>query len=159
MPAHGATASGFDLDRPARTIRFERDFAASPGQIFTAWTEPAHVTEWWDATGQPLLSCEIDLRVGGQFIYVVRDRPDMPFAGVYREIVPGERLVFDALGAIGRVILQGRDHGTHMIVEITCTSAEQLEQFVQMGVHIGTSGTMDNLVRHLDGVIETAPAD
>lgn len=149
MPAHHATASGFDLDRPARTIRFERDFAASPAQLFTAWTEPEHVTQWWDASGKPLVRCEIDLRVGGHFSYVVQDHPEMPFAGVYREIVPNERLVFDALGAIGRVTLQGRDHGTHMIVEIICASAEQLEQFIQMGVHIGTSGTMDNLVRHL----------
>lgn len=156
MPAHAATASGFELDRPARTIRFERDFAASPAQLFTAWTEPEHVSLWWDATGKPLVRCEIDLRVGGNFLYVVQDHPEMPFAGVYREIVPNERLVFDALGATGSVTLQGRDYGTHMIVEIICTSAEQLEQFVQMGVHIGTSGTLDNLVQHLDGLV--APA-
>jgi len=152
MPAQpGATASGYALDRPARTIRFERDFAASPAQLYAAWTEPDQLRVWWDASGKPLLRCEIDLRVGGAFSYVVQDHPEMPFAGVYREIVPNQRLVFDALGAIGRVVLQARDHGTHMIVEIECTSDEQLEQFVQMGVHIGTSGTMDNLVRHLDG--------
>ena len=157
MPAHpGAESSGYVLDRPARTIRFERDFAASPGQLFTAWTVPEHVTQWWDASGQPLIGCEVDLRVGGDFSYVVRDHPDMPFAGTYREIVPNERLVFDALGAVGRVMFEGRDYGTHMIVEIICTSDEQLEQFVQMGVHIGTSGTLDNLVRHLDGLV--APA-
>lgn len=159
MPAQpGATTSGYELDRPARTIRFERDFAASPGQLFAAWTEPEHVTQWWDSTGQPLATCEIDLRVGGGFTYYVRDYPDMPFVGVYREIVPNERIEFDALGAIGRVTFQGRDYGTHMIVEIICTSAEQMEQFVQMGVHIGTSGSMDNLVRHLGGVSEVAPA-
>ena len=154
MPAQpGAAASGYELDRPARTIRFERDVAASPAQLFTAWTEPEHVSLWWDATGKPLVSCTIDLRVGGGFSYVVQDHPDMPFTGVYREIVPNERLVFDALGSVGRVMFQERDFGTHMIVEITCASAEQLEQFVQMGVHIGTSGTLDNLVRHLDGAV------
>ncbi len=150
MPANpNATSSGYILDRPANTIRFERDFDGSPDQSFQAWTRPEHVTQWWDATGKPLLRCDIDLRVGGTFAFVAQDHPEMPFAGVYREIVPGERLIFDAIGAIGRVTWEKRGPGTHMVVEIACASAEQMEQFVQAGVHAGTSTTLDNLVRHL----------
>jgi uncharacterized protein YndB with AHSA1/START domain len=39
--------------------------------------------------------CEIDLRVGGAFRYVWRDQDgnDMGMGGVYREIVPPERVV------------------------------------------------------------------
>lgn len=107
------------------------------------------MTQWWDATGKPLARCEIDLRVGGTFVFVVQDHPEMPFTGIYREIVPGERIVFDALGSVGRVDLQDKASGTHMVVEIACTSAAQLEQFVKMGVHVGTARTLDNLVTYL----------
>ncbi|MBM0206957.1 SRPBCC domain-containing protein [Micromonospora sp. STR1s_5] len=159
MPAQAnATSSGYDLDRPAKTIRFERQVEAEPARVFAAWTRPEDVTQWWDATGKPLLKCEIDLRVGGSFSFVVQDRPEMPFTGVYREIVPGERLVFEALGAIGRVTCEKQGIGTRVLVEIACTSAEQMEQFIQMGVHIGTSMTMDNLVRHVDAAAPRAAA-
>ena len=46
----------------------------------------------------------------------------MPFTGVYREIVPGPRLVFDALGAVGTVELRATESGTHIVVEIACAS-------------------------------------
>jgi uncharacterized protein YndB with AHSA1/START domain len=158
MPAAPNTASsGFVLDRAANTITFERDVAADRAMVFAAWTRPEQVALWWDATGQPLVRCEIDLRVGGSFTYVVRDHPDMPFAGVYREIVPNERIIFDAMGSEGRVTLRESGQGTHLVVEIVCASAGQLEQFVQMGVHAGTSTTLDNLVRHL-GEIAVAAA-
>jgi hypothetical protein len=35
---------------------------------------------------------------------------------------------------------------TQMTVEIGCRSAEQLDQFINMGVDVGTTQTLDNLV-------------
>ena len=73
----------------------------------------------------------------------------MPFAGTYREVAPPERLVFEAMGATGRVILQDVAGQTHMTVEIECKSAEQLDQYLKMGIDVGTSQTLDNLVAHV----------
>ena len=143
------TSTGFTVDTPSHTIRFIRRFAAPRDQVFTAWTQPQHVTAWWDPTGEPLVRCEIDLRVGGNFIFVSGAHADMPFSGKYREISPPERLVFEAMGAEGRVILAAAEGGTLMTVEIACASPEHLEQFVNMGVAAGTSRTLDNLVSHL----------
>lgn len=142
-------SAGFVLEPASHTIRFRREFAASPAQVFAAWTEPEHLRMWWDSTGKVLASCAIDLRVGGTFTYYVQDYPEMPFVGVFREIVADERLAFDALGAVYEVTFRGSAKGTDMTVEIVCTSAEQFEQFVRMGVQIGTAGSMDNLVRYL----------
>ncbi len=72
----------------------------------------------------------------------------MPFAGTYREIGPPERLVFEAMGAIGRVMLQEAAGKTHMTVEIECRSAEHLDQYLKMGVDVGTAQTLDNLVAY-----------
>jgi uncharacterized protein YndB with AHSA1/START domain len=151
MPATLETAApaNFTLDRERNTIRFEHELAGSPAAAFAAWTEPEQVSTWWDPTGEPLASCAIDLRVGGSFAFTGRNHPDRPFSGTYREISPPHRLVFDAMGAEGRVSLAARGEGSLMIVEIVCSSPEQLEQFVAMGVAAGTSQTLDNLAAHL----------
>ena len=148
MPAQAQTSARTDLeiDRAAHTIRLTRSFAASRAEIFDAWTQPDHVTCWWDAAGEPLTVCEIDLRRGGAFKFVTKGHPDMPFAGTYHEIVPPDRLVCEAMGATGRVVLQDVAGQTHMTVEIECRSAEQLAQYLKTGIDVGTSQTLDNLV-------------
>jgi uncharacterized protein YndB with AHSA1/START domain len=138
--------AGLVVDRASNTIRLTRNLAVPLETAFAAWTRPEHVTCWWDPTGAPLTTCEIDLRPGGAFKFVTQSHSDMPFEGVYREISPPSLLVFSALGATGRVILQEEPHGTHLTVEIECASREHLEQFVKMGVADGTAQTLDNLV-------------
>src|ERR1700679_318071 len=136
MPAQSRanTEANLEIDRSTHTIKLTRVFDASPAQIFEAWTKPEHVTCWWDAAGEPLTACEIDLRPGGAFRFVSKGHPEMPFAGTYREIAPPDRLVFNALGAIGRVSLRQVAGTTRMTVEIVCGSAEQLDQYLKMGV-------------------------
>jgi uncharacterized protein YndB with AHSA1/START domain len=150
MPAasQAATKTNLVIDRSTHTIRLARDFDAPRTQIFEAWTRPEHVTCWWDAAGEPLTACEIDLRPGGSFKFVTKGHPEMPFVGTYLEIAPPDRLVFEALGAIGRVLLQEAACKTHMSVEIVCRSADHLDQFLKMGVDVGTSQTLDNLVAY-----------
>jgi uncharacterized protein YndB with AHSA1/START domain len=143
------TATDFTIDRATNSIRMTRRFAADREEVFDAWTQPRQVECWWDPTGEPLQHCEIDLRVGGRFTFESRSHPTMPFTGVYREIARPERLVFEAMGSVGVVALSKADGGTLMTVEISCSTSEQLEQFIAMGVHLGTSRTLDNLVRHL----------
>jgi uncharacterized protein YndB with AHSA1/START domain len=157
-PVHAPFASaGFELDEAAHTLRFTRRLAAPPERVFAAWTDPEQVACWWDAAGERLLRCEIDLRVGGGFTFVSRGHPDMAFAGMYREIAPPSRLVFDAMGAEGRVVLAAAEGGgTAMVVEIACASEAHLRQFVTMGVAAGTSQTMDNLVAHVASPAEAA---
>jgi uncharacterized protein YndB with AHSA1/START domain len=135
------------VDRDTHTIMLTRTFAAPREQVFEAWTRPEHVACWWDAAGARLTECEIDLRPGGAFRFVNQGPPDVPpFSGVYREIAPPEQLVFEAMGAIGTVVLEDVGGNTLMTVTIACGSAAQLDQFVKMGVDVGTSQTLDNLV-------------
>jgi uncharacterized protein YndB with AHSA1/START domain len=151
MPSASAATlkTGLVIDRETHTIRLTREFDAPQTEIFEAWTRPEHVACWWDAAGDPLAICEIDLRPGGAFKFVTKGRPDMPFAGTYREVAPPGRLVFDALGAIGRLKLEKAAGKTQMTVEITCRSAENLDQFLKMGVDAGTARTLDNLVAYM----------
>lgn len=139
----------FNIDEASHTIRFVRDLDAPPARVFAAWTEPEQIAQWWDATGEKLAVCEIDLRPGGAFRFATRHHPDKPFTGVYHEIAPPTLLAFEANGASGKVLLAERAGGTRMTVEIACRSSDHLVQFVAMGAAAGTSQTLDNLASHL----------
>ncbi len=159
MPSVAEATRKTDLvvDRASCIIRLTRDFDAPCAAIFEAWTKPEHVTCWWDAAGEPLTTCEIDLRPGGSFKFVTRGHPHMPFAGTYREIAPPSRIVFEAIGATGRVLLQETAGKTHMTVEIECRSAEQLDQYLRMGVDVGTAQTLDHLVAYAQRRLTSSP--
>ena len=63
--------------------------------VFEALTKPELLKRWYVPSGWSMVVCEIDLRVGGAWRFVTR-RPDgkeIGQAGVYREIVPSERIV------------------------------------------------------------------
>jgi uncharacterized protein YndB with AHSA1/START domain len=147
-PSQATARTDLEIDRGTHTIRLTRVFDASRAQVFEAWTKPEHVVWWWDAAGERLTACEIDLRPGGNFRFVTSGHPEMPFFGTYREITPPDRLVFEALGATGRVVFREVAGKTLMTVEIECRTADQLDQYLKMGVDVGTSQTLDNLVSY-----------
>jgi uncharacterized protein YndB with AHSA1/START domain len=79
-----------------REIAMTRVFNAPRKLVFDAHTRPELVKRWLGAFGGWSLDvCEIDLRVGGTFRYLWRgtDGKEMGMRGVYREIVPSEKIV------------------------------------------------------------------
>lgn len=76
-------------------IRMTREFNAPPRLVFEAWTTPAHVRRWFvGCYDLEMTVCDIDLRVGGRFRYVVRSTngEEHGFNGEYREVAPPGRL-------------------------------------------------------------------
>lgn len=73
-----------------------RVFDAPPALVWKAWTEPEQVKRWWGSKVFTSPFCKIDLRVGGTYLYCMRspDGKDYWSTGVYREIVPPERIVY-----------------------------------------------------------------
>lgn len=138
------------IDEATFTLTFERKLAAPREDVFDAWTRPERVSDWWDPTGHRLVGCEIDLRVGGSFRFV-NDGHAPPFEGSYVIIERPGRLVFEAMGSVGTVVLDSVGGGTRMHVSIRCASKEHLAHFVSLGVAAGTDRTLDNLVRHVAG--------
>ena len=79
--------------KPSLTIK--RRFKAAPAKVFAAWTDPQKMMRWM---GPPsIIRCEVenDLRVGGRYhIKMVVPGDEHDAHGVYREIVPNEKVVF-----------------------------------------------------------------
>lgn len=79
-----------------REIVMTRVFDAPRRLVFDAFTKPELVKRWLlGPSGWSMPVCEIDLKVGGTYRYVWRhaDGKDMGVRGVYREVVPPERIV------------------------------------------------------------------
>jgi uncharacterized protein YndB with AHSA1/START domain len=79
------------------TFRLERSFAASPEEVFDAWTNPKVLERWWtvqSTQGSP--RCEVDLRVGGRYVLRMRDESGElhVVGGEYREVDRPRRLVY-----------------------------------------------------------------
>ena len=78
------------------TVVIERVFDAPRELVWRAWTEPEHFMRWWGPKDFTSPRCEIDLRVGGAFLWCMRgpDGRENYTTGQYREIVPFERLAY-----------------------------------------------------------------
>lgn len=133
------------IDKATHTIHFERLLDAACASVFDAWTDEEAMSAWWDPRGVALVSCSIDLRVGGAFSFV-NDGHSPPFSGTYLTIERPTKLEFEAFGAVGTVVLEAKDDETTLMrVAIRCTSADHLAKFVEIGVAKDTARTFENL--------------
>jgi uncharacterized protein YndB with AHSA1/START domain len=153
-------AGGFNVTLPTdREILLTRTFEAPRAVVFDAWTNAQHVKHWWDPSGVPLSSCEIDLRPGGSFRWVNSAHgEEHSFAGVYREITPPERLVFtvqifpSSPAAITKLMFTEDGSRTKLTMRIECASIEDRDALLQMRVDAGTGRTLENLAIYLERV-------
>ena len=115
-------ADAVSADATGRHLVVTRLVDAPRSLVFKAWTEQEHVARWWGPQGFTTTFCDMDIRPGGTFRFCMRSPTgtDHWKRGVYREIVPPERIVFtfaweDAAGNPGHELLTTvtfAEHGT-----------------------------------------------
>src|SRR5215207_6544179 len=90
-----ALSSSGAADVGARELEITRVFDAPRELVFKVWTQPEHLVRWWGPKGFTTPSCQIDVRPGGAYRTLIRsaEGKDHWMRGVYREVVPPERLV------------------------------------------------------------------
>ncbi|GAA1032103.1 MULTISPECIES: SRPBCC family protein [Amycolatopsis] len=138
-------------------ILITRDFAAPRQHVYRAWTTPDLVKRWWAGKRGNVTSVDIDLRVGGQWRYVLiaNGNFEVAFHGEYREIVPGERLVHtevyetpEALDVEAPVVTvtfaESGDRTTVTILTETHTK-ELRDTILESGMEGGMQESMDAL--------------
>ena len=80
-----------------RELVVTRTVNAPAHLVFEAWTKAELFSRWWvpRSFGVALLSCEMDVRVGGQYRLVFpHEDSTMEFFGTYLEVTPDSRLVW-----------------------------------------------------------------
>ena len=80
----------------AEHLRIERTLPAPRALVYQAFTEPARMMRWFGPHGFTATTITLDVREGGAWRGGMRgpDGTEQIASGVYREVVPDQRLVF-----------------------------------------------------------------
>ena len=140
-----------------REIVMTREFDAPRQLVFDTFTKPQLIQRWLlGPEGWTMPVCEVDLKVGGSYRYVWRrdtDGTEMGMGGVYREVVPPERLVYthkfdqawypgESLTTTVLVELGGR---TTMSATMLYESREARDGVLKSGMERGVAVSYDRL--------------
>jgi uncharacterized protein YndB with AHSA1/START domain len=141
-----------------RELVVERTFDAPARIVFEAWTKPDLFKKWWavKSMGMSLVSCEMDVRVGGGYRLVFNN--GMEFFGTYIEVTPHSRLVWtndeggDG-GPVTTVTLQEKGGKTLLVLRELYPSKEALD-----AAGTGAAEGMGELFEQLDELLVTLGA-
>jgi uncharacterized protein YndB with AHSA1/START domain len=142
--------------RGDREIVMTREFDAPRHLVYEALTTPALIKRWLGALdGWSMATCEVDLRVGGGYRYVWRGPAgvEMGMRGVYREIVPNQRIVstetFDESWypgeAVGTAELVEKGGRTTLTTTIEYSSREARDAVLRSPMESGVSKGYEQL--------------
>ena len=135
-------------------ILITREFDAPKHLVYKAWTTPELVRRWWNAKRGEVTTCEIDLRVGGtwRYVMVTPDGMQVGFHGEFREIVPNERIVstevFEGMpdaAALNTLTLAEEDGRTTLTILVEHSSKEHRDGHINSGMEAGMQDAMDLL--------------
>jgi uncharacterized protein YndB with AHSA1/START domain len=140
-------------------ILIVREFDAPKHLVYRAYTEPDLIKQWWSGQRGSVVSAEVDLRVGGDWRYVMTANEgfEVAFHGTYREIVPNERLVTtevfegapveneDEDAALNVVTFEETDGRTTLTTLVECHTREVRDIIIESGMEGGMQEAMDRL--------------
>jgi uncharacterized protein YndB with AHSA1/START domain len=91
-----AAANNIDLDSDPRSIMGTRVFDAPRELVFSVWTDPKHLAQWWGPNGFSTTTLAFDFRPGGVWRFVMHgpDGRDYQNRVTFDEIVPPARIVY-----------------------------------------------------------------
>ncbi len=141
-------------------ILIEREFDAPKHLVYKAFTTPELVERWWHANRGEVTLVEIDLKVGGRWRYVMTacSGPEVGFHGVYREVVPNERIVStefyegvpdgvpeEAATTVNTTTFTETDGRTKLTILIQAKSRMTRDAIIESGMEDGLQDAMELL--------------
>ena len=130
--------------------------------VFEAFTKPELFKRWWvpKSFGLSLLSCELDVRVGGMYRLVFRHNGSEPMAffGRYIEVMPHSRLIWtndegDDGGAVTTATFEEKGGKTLLVMHDLYPSKEALD-----AAGTGAADAMVETFAQLDELLVTLGA-
>jgi len=143
-------------------LLLERVFNAPRELVWQAWTDPAHISQWFFPRGYSVAHCEIDLRPGGKSVMDMKgpDGTIYPNKGVYLEVDPPSKLSYsddvdedetawgDNAPPSNVQTITFTDLGnntTRLSVHIQLASVEDRDAMVKMGAREGWASSFEKL--------------
>ena len=148
---------------PKLDLLLERVVDVPRDLVWEAWTKPEHIRKWFTPRPWITTECEIDLRPGGIFRFVMRspEGEQFPYTGCYLEIVPKEKLIWTMLLGPGYrpmssrpddllftavITLQSQGNGTKYSALAMHRAEDERKKHEEMGFHEGWGAALDQLV-------------
>lgn len=154
--------------RSETNLTLTREFNFPRDLVWTAWTEPEHIAQWFGPEGYSTRVEEYEFKTGGQFKYVMiaPDGNEYPGTSIFKEITPKDRIVATddfsdnyveknpdvPSGMIVTETFEDLGKRTKVTISIDHTSAEDKRKHEEMGVVAGWGSTLDKLEKHLAGL-------
>jgi uncharacterized protein YndB with AHSA1/START domain len=159
---------GSTVNAPAdRTLVTTRVFDAPREMVFKAWTDPAQFGRWFPPDHFSAPVCELDVRPGGPLRIDMKGDDDagdfagavFPAKGVYREVVPNERLAFTFKGleegpppmVLTTVVFEDQGRKTKVTIYQTTETVADYEELLKIGASEGLRQSLDKLTALLAG--------
>ena len=145
-----------------REVVVTRTVNAPARIVFEAWTKPDLFQQWWvpKSLGLSLLSCEMDVRVGGRYRLVFGHDASNPdeFFGRYIEVTPHSRLVWTNEeggegGPVTTVTFEDKGGTTLLVLRELHSSKEALD-----AAGTGAADAMVETFEQLDELLVTLAA-
>jgi uncharacterized protein YndB with AHSA1/START domain len=144
-----------------RELVVTRTFDAPARIVFEAWSKPELFRRWWvpKSMGMSLLSCEMDVRVGGKYrLEFAHEDSNAAFFGTYKEVTPHSRLVWtneeSDEGSVTTVTFEEKGGRTLLVMSELYPSKEALD-----AAGTGAADAMVETFAQLDELLVTLGAN
>jgi uncharacterized protein YndB with AHSA1/START domain len=153
-----------DLEQDPRSIVGTRVFDAPRDLVFSAWTDPKRLTQWWGPTGFTTTTHAFEFRKGGVWRFVMHgpDGRDYQNLITFDEIVRPERIAYhhggggDVEPVRFRTTVTFEDLGgnrTRLTLHAVFPSAAERERVIkEYGADKGLMETMSRLADYVAAV-------
>jgi uncharacterized protein YndB with AHSA1/START domain len=115
-------------------IRVERVFDAPRAHVFSVWTDPQLIPEWW---GDDTVVEQMDVRAGGTYRFRTKFGV---VEGEYHEVEPPERLVQTFMNHLQTLEFEDLGDRTKLTQTMQFASTEERDTTMQYGVEEGAKG-------------------
>jgi uncharacterized protein YndB with AHSA1/START domain len=162
-----AKGTSSPVNAPAdRTLTVTRVVDAPRELVYRAWTDPKEFAKWFPPLGFSAARCELDVRPGGALRIDMKGGDDagefagvvFPGKGVYREVVPNERLSFTFEGEdaatqpelLMTVVFEDEGRKTKLTIYQVAKTVADYEELLKIGATEGLGQSLDKLAALLE---------
>jgi uncharacterized protein YndB with AHSA1/START domain len=149
-----------DLERDSRSIIGTRMFDAPRDLVFSVWTDPKHLAQWWGPNGFTTTTSSFDMRPGGMWRFVMHgpDGRDYQNRIIFEEIAPPTRIVYrhggdedvEPVRFTTTVTFQDLGSKTRITMRLDFSSAAERDRVNrEYGADQGLAQTLTRLEQHV----------
>ena len=120
-------------------IQVERLFDAPRSHVFSVWTDPQLIPEWW---GEGTVVEEMDVRTGGTYRFRTAGGV---VEGEFREVEPPERLVQTFMNHLQTLVFEDLGEQTKLTQTMHFETTEERDTTMQYGVEEGAKSGFERI--------------